>query len=338
MDEDTEDTLTPEWSFDIHDAIERAKAEVETPAEEPDDAPDDVDDVGPDQDSFESDESGELTEDADPQAEADAEPSPDVETPEATEDVDEEAPPQQVDLRDARISKLEADLAESIQTNQRILDILAQQHQRLQAPPAAPKVDLPDDVIRMALFGGATEEDWNRLPPDQKRAARDMAQAYAEREIRYAKDPEARLKELRPLIQQEARALVAPYLQERETARAREVFTKHAGDLDATDRKRLQEIYSTIPLSQSPHFEDQAAAFELAAERVRVEKERRSLQESKVRVATRESQQKAARAASRKGSRKGSGNTPAPNVRPPMGEFESPLEYAERLRSGGFAP
>lgn len=337
--QDESGDLTTADNFDINDVIDRARQAAE--AEQPDDASLSDPADGPESD----DDPGELTADDGIDAEVESEIEQDAEAPDEEpqpepdaegdkpEEPTKDAPPAQPDPRDAEIDRLKDLVAQS----QQIVSLLVeQQTQRATLPtaPAAPKHQVPEEAVKLALFGG-DDDAWKALPAQTRSEAQKIARTYAEREARAALDPSARFAEIQDQVNLAVADLVKPLMQDFYDRQAKSTFEAVAGDLkDPNDRRRLAEVYQTLPGSHSRSWDEQRAALETAAKLVQIERQTATLKTEEQRIQAKQRQQQANRATRLKDSGGGGGRRSAPTNDSPgrSREGETLLDYAARIK------
>lgn len=301
--------LTDDQSYDmVADYESRLAGELAEAGPE-----DEVSDVAEDGDEGPSLEDEDFSQDEEsPLEEPEGELSDESADQDVTADAPEEPPAPVADPRDDRIRGLEAMVGD---LQSKLLDILTatQQHQR-QAPAPAPQPRAPevaDEVVRMALFGGNPEE-WERVDPATKAKAQKIALDYATREAKYATDPGARYQEVREKVVEDVYRIFGPVIQSHYDRIAQESVQKYAQEFSTeSDKARLREVLYQIPGHDSSDPRAFQQAFNLAAERVRVEKKAQEIAEREQRLQAEQRQRDANRQAARRNNRGQRPNKPS---------------------------
>lgn len=208
-----------------------------------------------------------------------------------------------------------------------------------QAPPKQPVPekksdtdDLPLNVIRLAL-GGATKEEWERIPASQKEKVQRFLAEHNEREARYVADPALRYKEVyRQKVLEDVFEVLNPVLKDYHERRAQGAVERHLTPLkDPKLQSRAREIYAQLPGARSASWDDQEQALRAAAGLAKLE--RLEQQQANVRQgkAAQNVQRQATGGKGLKATPK-TGGSQASKALPEMKEHESLMDYYERIK------
>lgn len=311
------------------DDDESAVVEQEDETDDEDDSaqPDGEDDTSEEEDTSEDPE-GESDESSEADDDGDEEPTEEVDAEEPKEEeVEEETPvsPPAVDPQ-ATIAAMQHQIA--LMSN-----LLLGQQKPAPAPSAPEHDDLPDQLIREAIFGGDPEK-FKALPVDTQRRVTQVWERYSTKEARYAKNPALRYQEeIQEHVQQHVMAIVQPVLQdlqEREIDRLTQRHLAPLGDEKNPIRQRAVDIFTTLPGSKGtwPEREKVLAAAVVMA---RAEALSRKSDAEKKKLGAKKVQARAAGGGKLKGALPKSGNGASGKI-PSMGDNESPLDYARRIQ------
>jgi hypothetical protein len=328
---DQGDLTSESSSGSIHDIIARAIADAEAPSDGED---------GPSAEDAE----GELSEISDDEADQD-ENLEDPEQDAQADDESEQEPPAETpapeqpkteDPRDLEIQRLKDLVTSSQETVTKLTEVLTQQGLTVaQAKPDARSNKISDTAIRLALYGNPNEEDaWKALPAHERAEATRLAQEHMLRESRYVQDPTARYQDVRPAVLQDVYQLLEPVIKDYYKRQADDAFREAAGAVtDPADKKRLAEIYKTIPGAKA-NLAEQREALKLAAAQLTIEKQKSELERDRQKVDAKKRQQQAIAQSKNKGTSGGRRSAVGQNKeRPRLKPGEDLAAYAERLQS-----
>lgn len=212
-----------------------------------------------------------------------------------------------------------------------MLDLLKERQQPPAPPPPDPNADVPDEVLRMALFGDSTGQ-WKTVPQDIQAKALRLAQEHVSREIRAARSP----KVLKDEIQQAVFEQVAPLVEDYHSRKARELTERHLAPLkDPAMEARAKELFKTMPGANSANWRDIEKALEAAATKARAEVLEKRFREQDNKTKAGKVQKTGNGGTKLKPT--GKPGTPAKVVskdsRPPMKPGERLTDYFDRIKS-----
>lgn len=312
--ENSDETATEEAAEDEEFDLGRIRAETERElTADEDDAPDE--DEG--EDEVEETES----EEPEPEFEAEAEDE---------EEGVEETPPAPEDPA----ATLRAEITQ-------LREQIAALTQRPVQPPAPPPeraptpedmfAGLPDEVARMALHG-ASAERWQEVPEPQRVKALDAARRYWEREVRYARDPALRYREVvQPLVVEESFRLIQPLIDDYHARKGQGLIDKHLGNVtDKALRERASELYLSLP--QGRTWEERDKLLGAAVKAAKAERAEAASKDKRQRRVAGKAQAEASGNKTLKAIPKARGRKPSAKELPEMADGETVVEFYRRVR------
>lgn len=268
------------------------------------------------------DESGEQGEESEVPDGGESEEELKVPTPEGEEaDDDSEEDP---------LLALKRRADEQAALNLKLVDLLSQRQEKAK-PKADDFADVPDDLMRIALFGGATEQIMSRFTPVQVERARTAAEAHAARQIRYVRNPAAMLEDLKDrvteLVSQRVRPIEDDYTQRRANDLASRYFTKH----DKNVQERIRTTFNTMPGSNGDDWKTIEANLKLAEKLALLETQSKGSKADSQKKTAKKVQQIAAGGGKLRGTQTAKGNGSSPSARPTKKDDETYEQFGRRL-------
>lgn len=284
-------------------------------------------------------------EDVDTETETpEADPSPEGESTESDEQVEESDESESEDEPAAEqapvqgksddLEEVRRELAALRSERQIMLELLKERQQKVVTPPPPdPTADVPDEVLRMALFGDTTGQ-WQSVPQDMKAKAVKLAQEHVSRTIREARSPKVRVEGLKDELNQAVFEQVAPLVEDYHSRKAREVADKHLTPLkDPVVEKRAKELFAEMPGSKSTNWKDIERALQAAASQARAEALEKRFQEQENRSKAKQVQKGSTGGTKLKSGTKGSSPKPSIDNPPPMKPGERLSDYNARIKT-----
>lgn len=233
------------------------------------------------------------------------------------------------------LEEVRRELAALRSERQVMLELLRESRQKVTTPPPAPDptADVPDDVLRMALFGDSTGQ-WQSVPQDVKAKAVKLAQEHVSRTIREARSPKVRVEAIKDELNQAVFEQVAPLVEDYHSRKAREVAEKHLTPLkDPVVEKRAKELFAEMPGSKSTSWKDIERALQAAASQARAEALEKRFQEQENKSKAKQVQKGSTGGTKLKSGTKGSAIKPSLEAPPPMKPGERLSDYNARIKA-----
>lgn len=294
----------------------------DTPEEPSEDEP------GPDESGEQGDESNDVDEGTDGETEDETET--DEGSPETDEDTDEDSP-------DLTLLALQTRADENAALNAKLVELLGQQTKAKNVVPKADDyADVPDDLLKMALFG-APPEAFQQFPQTLIDRARTAAKAHADRTIKLLRNPAALLEDLKGQIQELVNSRVRPIEDDYSTRRANELAEKHFKKHPKEVQDRVKDVFNSLPGGSSSNWSVIERDLKLAERVALAETSVKGNKADANKRTTQKIQRIAAGGGKLKGSKKvGQGAAPGPKSRPSKRNDESYSQYAARLEKLGW--
>lgn len=248
------------------------------------------------------------------------------------EEAADEAPPQGKSDVDP-LAEIRQEIAGLKAERQALLGLLAERKQAPAPPPPDPNADVPDDAIRMALFG-ASQEQWQPYSPEVRTKAFKLASEHVAREVRAARTPNVRVEGLKADLDRAVLEQVTPLLEDYHSRKAAELVTRHLSPLkDPTLEARARELFTTLPGAKSSNWGEIDLALKTAAALAKAES-----REKQDKARENKDKAKLVQKGSTGGTKlKGGGGKPntakfSANNLPPMKPGERASDYAARIK------
>lgn len=222
------------------------------------------------------------------------------------------------------VERLRAERAEERRV---MLELVARSQRQEKAPPSdSPTAGITPDVMKMALFGGPSDQ-WNAIPADVRAKALKLANDYVARTTQEALNPNSS-ERVEALVQER----IAPLLEDYHDRKAREVTQRHFGKLDEQTKERAKELFKTTNRSSDWRVIEQT--MEACAAKAKLESLEKKAKDEQNKVKAQKVQSgKTGGTKLKPGKPNGSAPKFTASNPPPMKPGERMTDYYERIKS-----
>lgn len=284
-----------------------------------DESEDDDDEPGPD----ESGEQGEESEESDePESE---------EGDETEESTDEEDEPEEPETDDP-LAHLRSEVERERALNAKLMDMIQSKS------PAAPSNqvdtydDVPDDLLKLAVFG-APQEAYANFNPAAVARAKQAADRHWSAVLKAVRNPEVAFEQIKGKVDGIVNERVAPLHRDFAMRKADSLAEKFLKPLPGPLQKRAQELFKTLPGSKSTSWDDVERDLAISVKLAKAESLDKDHKSKTQKVKAGQVQRKAAGGGKLKGTKTPTATGTPANGRPRKDDKESWVEYHARLKT-----
>lgn len=248
---------------------------------------------------------------------------------------DETAAPDESDPRDLEIQRLKELVTSSQDSITKLTEILTKKGLQDVEPKVEPAPRVSEEALHLALYGQSGDEGaWKALPAHERQEATRLAREHFAREAKFARDPRARYEDLKKPVMDDVLKLIEPLVSDYFQRQAEAAQREFAGDVtDPADRKRLSEIYQSVPGAKGG-LKEQRDALKIAKALFDVEKQKAEVARDKQKVDAKKRDLKAVDKAKNKSTSGGRRSANAqPNQRPKYLDSDTPESYSRKLQA-----